>query len=186
MAFGRTADPQKDAERSERDRQKVDDRAGRERQKADEKAAKEKAVAEEAFLRSPVGRATAARAEGAGFLHVELEMSEIGRSNLDLVVGYGGAPGVDRKRAGHGDVLAQVEDVGWRLEHVGYVYVETGQVSRDKLMSSGQQVATLGRTVGHFLFRRTEAAIPMTPSGQRSQGRWAFLTSATDENDERR
>ena len=160
MAFGRTADAQKDAERSERDRQKADDRAGRERQKTDEKAAKERAAAEEAFLRSPVGRATGARAEGAGFFHVELEMSEVGRSNLDLLVGYSGVPGVERKRPGHGDVLAQVEDVGWRLEHVGYVYVETGQVSRDKLLSSGQQVATLGKTVGHFLFRRTEPSGP--------------------------
>ena len=158
MAFGRTADSQKEAERSERDRQKADDRAGRQRQKADEKAAKERAVAEEAFLRSPVGRATGARAEAAGFFHVELEMSEVGRSNLDLLGGYSGAPGVERKRAGHGGVLAQIEDVGWRLEHVGYVYVETGQVSRDKLLSSGQQVATLGKTVGHFLFRRAEPA----------------------------
>lgn len=159
MAFGWTAGPQKEAERSERGRQKADDRAGRERRKADEKAGKERATAEEAFLKSPVGRATEARAEGAGFFHVELEMSEVGRSNLDLLAGYGGAPGVDRKRAGHADVLAQVEDVGWRLEHVGYVYVETGQVSRDKLLSSGQQVATLGKTVGHFLFRRVECQV---------------------------
>jgi hypothetical protein len=163
MAFGRTADSQKEAERSERDRLKADERAGRERQKADEKAAKERAAAEAAFLRSPVGRASAASAEGAGFFHVELEMSEVGRSNLDLLAGYSGAPGVERKRAGHGGVLAQIEDVGWRLEHVGYVYVETGQVSRDKLLSSGQQVATLGKTVGHFLFRRAELAAPMTP-----------------------
>ena len=163
MFFRRTAESQKEAERSERDRQRADDRAGRERQKTHEKSAKERAAAEEAFLRSPVGRATAARAEGAGFFHVELEMSEVGRSNLDLLVGYSGAPGVERRRAGHGDVLAQVEDVGWRLEHVGYVYVETGQVSRDKLLSSGQQVATLGKTVGHFLFRRAEPAVPLDP-----------------------
>ena len=163
MAFGRTADSQKEAERSERGRQKADDRAGRERQKADEKVAKERAVAEEAFLRSPVGRATGARADAAGFFHVELEMSEVGRSNLDLLGGYSGAPGVERKRGGHGGVLAQIEDVGWRLEHVGYVYVETGQVSRDKLLSSGQQVATLGKTVGHFLFRRAEPAAPEDP-----------------------
>ena len=164
MAFGRTADPQKEAERSDRDRQKADDRAGRERQKADEKTAKERAVAEDAFVRSPVGRATAARARGAGFFHVELEMSEVGRSNLDLLVGNSGASSVERTRAGHGDVLAQIEDVGWLLEHVGYVYVETGQVTRDKLLSSGQQVATLGKTVGHFLFRRVEPGLAMNPS----------------------
>lgn len=163
MAFGWTAGSQKEAERSERDRQRADDRAGRERQKADAKVAKARAAAEEAFLGSPVGRATAARAEGAGFFHVELEMSEVGHPNLDLLVGYSGAPGVERKAAGHGDVLAQIEDIGWRLEHVGYVYVETGQVSRDKLLSSGQQVATLGKTIGHFLFRRAEPASPLGP-----------------------
>jgi hypothetical protein len=56
------------------------------------------------------------------------------------------------------DVLSQIEDVGWQLEHVGYVFQETGQQSRDKLLSSGQQVATYGKTVGHFLFRRVEAS----------------------------
>ena len=148
MAFGRTADVQKEMERSERDRQKADDRAGRERQRTDEKVAKGRAAAEEAFLLSPVGRATAARAEGAGFFHLELDMSEVGRSNLDLLVGYRGVPGVERKGPGHGDVLAQVEDIGWRLEHVGYVYVETGQV---------------GITIGHFLFRRAEPMAPPDP-----------------------
>jgi len=145
MAFGRTADAQKEAERNGRDRQRADDRAGRDRQKADEKVAKERDVAEEAFLGSPVGRAMAAGADGAGFFHVELEMSEVGRPNLDLLVGYSGAHGVERWRAGHTDVLAQIENVGWRLEHVGYVCGETGQ------------------TVGHFLFRRAETSGAATP-----------------------
>jgi hypothetical protein len=34
--------------------------------------------------------------------------------------------------------------------------VETGQQSRDKFMSSGQNVATSGATIGYYLFRRCE------------------------------
>jgi hypothetical protein len=36
------------------------------------------------------------------------------------------------------------------------VFVEEGQQSRDKFMSSGQNVAIKGTTVGYYLFRRCE------------------------------
>ena len=36
-------------------------------------------------------------------------------------------------------------------------FVEQGQESRDKFMSSGQNVAIKGATVGYYLFRRCEA-----------------------------
>jgi hypothetical protein len=147
---------QRAAEKAEREERKKAEQARRQQEAAAAAEAKHRAQQEKAFLASPVGRATTAFGEGAGFFHIQLEMSEIGRSGLDTVLGYSGGLGVERKRGGHSDVLAQIEDVGWRLEHVGYVYMETGQISRDKLLSSGQQVATLGKTVGHFLFRRAE------------------------------
>ena len=190
MAFGRTANPDKEAERLERDRQntavraqrdefaatqkatkeqiaatqkaaKADEAAAKAALRETENAAKQAAAAEKAFQASPVGRATTAAREGAGFFHLQLEMSEIGRSGADIF-GYTGGVGVERKRGGHTDVLSQIEDVGWHLDNVGYVYMETGQISRDKLLSSGQEVATLGKTVGHFLFRRAEPAA-LTP-----------------------
>lgn len=167
--FKRGGDPDKESQRLAQQEQKAIEKAEREARKKSEQArrqqeaaaaaeAKRRAEQEKAFLASPVGRATTAFTEGAGFFHIELEMSQIGRSGFDVLFGYSGGPGVERKRGGHSDVLAQIEDVGWRLEHVGYVYIETGQISRDKFLSSGQQVATLGKTVGHFLFRRVERA----------------------------
>lgn len=38
-----------------------------------------------------------------------------------------------------------------------FVFVEKGQQSRDKFMSSGQNVAIKGETVGYYLFKRCEA-----------------------------
>jgi hypothetical protein len=38
------------------------------------------------------------------------------------------------------------------------VFIEQGQQSRDKLMSSGQNVAIKDATVGYYLFCRSDAA----------------------------
>jgi len=164
--FKRGGDPDKEAQKLAEQQQKAAEKAAREdrrkveqalrqQQAAEAAEAKRRAAQEKAFLASPIGRATTAFEGGAGFFHIQLEMSEIGRSGFDAF-GYSGSLGVERRRGGHTDVLAQIEEVGWRLEHVGYVFQETGQQSRDKLLSSGQQVATYGKTVGHFLFRRAE------------------------------
>jgi hypothetical protein len=37
------------------------------------------------------------------------------------------------------------------------VFVEEGSQSRDKFMSSGQNIAVKGTTVGYYLFRRSDA-----------------------------
>jgi hypothetical protein len=40
------------------------------------------------------------------------------------------------------------------LVNGSFVFVETGQQSRDKFMSSGQNVAVSGTVVGYYLFKR--------------------------------
>ena len=55
------------------------------------------------------------------------------------------------------DVLNSVAHEGWELVNGCFVFVEQGQQSRDKFMSSGQNVAIKGTTVGYYLFRRCEA-----------------------------
>ena len=37
-----------------------------------------------------------------------------------------------------------------------FVFVEEGSQSRDKFLSSGQNVAVKGSTVGYYLFRRCD------------------------------
>jgi multidrug efflux pump subunit AcrA (membrane-fusion protein) len=55
-------------------------------------------------------------------------------------------------------VLNAVASEGWELVNGSFVFVEQGQQSRDKFMSSGQQVATKGVTMGYYLFRRNPSA----------------------------
>lgn len=43
-----------------------------------------------------------------------------------------------------------------RLENVGYVFQETGIVSKDKLLSSGQTGQVAGQIMGIYLFRAAE------------------------------
>jgi hypothetical protein len=93
---------------------------------------------------------------GDGFFQVQLEVSEVARSVWSS--SYQGYSVKEGEAQSHADVLSRIEAVGWRLEHVGYVYVMTGQVSRDKLLSSGQEVGVMGKTVGIYLFRRVDVA----------------------------
>lgn len=58
----------------------------------------------------------------------------------------------------HAETLAAIEAIGWRLEHVGYVFVVTDENTRHNLFLSGQQVAVSGETVGIYLFRTTGSA----------------------------
>ncbi len=68
------------------------------------------------------------------------------------------------KSQAHAGLLGEVESEGWRLENVGYVFQETGMVSRDKLLSSGQTGSVTGQIVGIYLFRAAELELPDQPS----------------------
>lgn len=140
MAFGKTQE-QKEAE-------------GREKAQRDEAArAKEE---RDAFLSSPVGQAATAKEQGQGFFEVQLK---VGSSQRDSTVWGGNNFALSRvKTQSHAGVLAAIEGVGWKLEHVGHVFVVTGESSRDKFMASGQQTAVSGETVGIYLFRNTDPA----------------------------
>ena len=128
-------------------------------QKAAEQAAREQREAAEgeerrrrAFLASPVGQATAAKEQGQGFLEIQLT---VGSSQRDSTI-WGDNVALPTKTASHAGTLAAIEAVGWRLEHVGYVFVVTDESSRDHVFASGQQVAVSGNTVGIYLFRSAD------------------------------
>lgn len=137
MAFGKTkTEAEKSLATSAKDQQ----------QKA-EQAKK----AEEAFRRTPVGQASTAREQGQGFFEIQLV---VGESQRDSTVFGGNNYALARdKTVTHAGTLAAIEAVGWHLEHVGHVFVVTGESSRDKFMASGQQTAVSGKTVGIYLFR---------------------------------
>ena len=51
-------------------------------------------------------------------------------------------------------ILNAVAREGWDLVTASFVFVAEGEQSRDKFLSSGQNVAVKGRTMGYYVFRR--------------------------------
>lgn len=141
-------------------------------EKAAEEAAKQQAAQAEAvrqqaaqverrrkaFLASPAGLATTAKEAGDLFFEVQLE---VGRQERDAV--FGAQRDVGGHRTSAASTLAAIEGLGWRLEHVGYVFLVTGETSTDKMFISGEQTAVSGKTVGIYLFRNPDATPPVPP-----------------------
>lgn len=105
---------------------------------------------EKDWLASPLGRASAAKSEGEGFFEIELE---VGRTDRDVF--FGTKDFGTHKKEDFSGLLSDIESIGWKLEHVGYYYMITGESTRDKLLSSGQSTAVSGKTMGVYLFRNT-------------------------------
>lgn len=139
-------------------------------QKAANDAAWEAERARKAFEESPAGRARAAFERGDGFYEVELDMRATGNLNSHGGSGVDSARGSSRTRSRRMDALSQVEGEGWVFVQASYVFVQTGEDSRDKFMASGQRTAIRGKIVGVYLFRRVEArSYPPVDNGDSSQ-----------------
>jgi len=103
------------------------------------------------FLASPIGQATTAKEQGQGCFEIQLE---VGSSQRDTTIFGGNNDNIEQtKTPSHAGTLAAIEATGWRLEHVGHVFVVTSESSRNKLLLTGQQTAVSGRTIGIYLFR---------------------------------
>lgn len=114
------------------------------------KQAKANLAAENTWLASPAGRASTAKERGDAFFQLQIEVSSLsGHSAF-------GSSSSRVKHGGRPDLLGQIEDVGWHLEDVGYVFVETGSTSTDRALSSGQGTVTRGQVMGIYLFRNTD------------------------------
>jgi hypothetical protein len=147
MPFGRSIE-EKEAARAEKERVRAD----RARQEA-ERLAAERAAAEHArYLASPVGRATMAKQDGARFFEVKLVVSTT-EGSTSWISGESSAT----SSITHTDTLGEIEDVGWRLEHVGYVFIVTSESTRERGFSTGENVAVNGQTMGIYLFRNADA-----------------------------
>jgi hypothetical protein len=133
MAWGKS-DEEKAAEVAMKEAQQLSQAEQRQRQ---------------AYLASPVGLAETARQRGDGFFHLELDISTLGGPASS----FGSSANQVKRSGGRPDLLGQIEEMGWRLEHVGYVFVETGSTSTNRVLSTGQGSVTRGVVQGIYLFR---------------------------------
>jgi hypothetical protein len=122
-----------------------------EEEKQVERRAKAEQEARAKYLASPVGKAEAAYQTGQRFFHLAINISEIEGRSSD----WNYSQSTQTRRFNAVDTLGQIEEMGWHLEHVGYVFVETGEIARSKVMSSGSVARTQGYVEGIYLFRRS-------------------------------
>ena len=140
--FAKDPQKQKGKEQARRDKERAKEETRRQQQNE---------AAWRAFWNSPQGRARAARDAGEKFFQISLDISQTERTVTSVL---SGSPETKTRAAGGQlHVLEAIESEGWKLEHVGYVFQETGSVSRDKFLSSGQTEQVTGRVVGIYLFR---------------------------------
>lgn len=131
---------------------KSDEERAAEKAALDASIAKQKEEAQHrAWLETPLGMATTAKESGNGFFEIELEIGSSKRT-----VTFGSADFGKHKKSDFSGLLSQIEYVGWKLEHVGYYFMITGETSRDKFLASGQNTAVNGKTMGVYLFRNTD------------------------------
>lgn len=95
-----------------------------------------------------------AKEQHQGFFEVQLIVGSSQRSTS--VFDPAGSTSGTSRTVSHAGTLAGIEAVGWRLEHVGYVFIVTGEASHDRVFGAGENIAVTGQTVGIYLFRNTD------------------------------
>jgi hypothetical protein len=138
-------------------RKTAEEKVARTAQKQADREAKAREKLRRKFFGSPAGQARVAFEGGAQVFQYEADVKAM-KALVNFVGPTGGTETLLSRLAG-GPVatLNTVADEGWELVNGSFVFLETGQVSRDKFMSSGQQVAVAGKVVGYYLFKRNEA-----------------------------
>ena len=117
-----------------------------------QRRAKEQEKAEKAFARTPAGEARAAFARGDYVFQYSTDVM-----NQQAIITHMVGSTTLQKTSDPIAILNSVCLEGWELVNGSFVFVEQGEQSRDKFMSSGQNVAIKGQTVGFYLFKRCEA-----------------------------
>lgn len=105
---------------------------------------------EEKFAASPPGRALAAYERGDLFFQASISASQVEgwaepdpkKKNDTVVVRTFNSP----------DVLGQIEEIGWRLEHVSWVHEQIHMKTSEVGNRSSARV--VGSVTGIYLFRR--------------------------------
>ncbi|MEJ2344289.1 MAG: hypothetical protein P8076_16580 [Gammaproteobacteria bacterium] len=118
----------------------------------EERAEKERKKREEEFAASPAGKARAAREAGMKIFQIDLPLSQTTGRTVAMLGAYASSS----ETQDYANVIQSIEEQGWHLEHVGYVFRLTGSETRDKLFASGQQEAVSGEIVGIYLFRAVD------------------------------
>ncbi len=110
-------------------------------------AAQQEEKRQAAHAASPAGQAAAAKAAGRRYFQVVDDVTTAKASAT-----WEGNVTREARRDQIG-LIESVEDAGWVLHDVGYVFQETASDSKSKAIGSGERTAISGKIVGIYLFR---------------------------------
>jgi hypothetical protein len=96
----------------------------------------------------PVDRARAAFDNGDRFFQAQLIVNEL----LTLTPSLTKTDSTVHETEGIAHILGDIESIGWRLEHVGYTFMEKAAITG--VYSSRTATWSAGQTIGIYLFRR--------------------------------
>ncbi|HEY0694036.1 MAG TPA: hypothetical protein VGD71_33955 [Kribbella sp.] len=111
--------------------------------------ARQKEREEAEFRESPVGKARASYERGDFLFQLSLDIEDIAAHVVAMENAY-----TERKATDVSEILNSVRIEGWNFHSFSTTFVNEGEVSRDKFLSTGQQVAVRGRIVGTYVFTR--------------------------------
>lgn len=100
---------------------------------------------------SPQGQARLAKHAGQTWFQVAIPIQETARSIRSQT--FGSVQTETTAQHEQGAVLDEIEAEGFDLVNAGWIFQETGSISRDKLLSSGQSSKVEGQVLGIYLFR---------------------------------
>ncbi|WP_141723014.1 hypothetical protein [Micromonospora matsumotoense] len=135
--------------------QVAEEAARKERQQREAEARRreeQRARTRQAFYASPQGQARLAFQRGDYVFQYSIDVM----SQEAIIVPMVGSTTL-KKTSDPVAILNAVCREGWELVNGSFVFVEEGQQSRDKFAASGQNIATKGRTVAYYLFKRCES-----------------------------
>jgi len=127
-------------------------REQRKEEKRKKAAEAEKARQEKEFNDSPAGKARAAKKAGMKIFQIDMPLSKSKAFTLPMLGAYSNKS----KAKDYSNLIQAIEEEGWHLEHVSYVFRWTGSESRDKFLASGQQESVSGEIIGIYIFRAME------------------------------
>jgi hypothetical protein len=141
-----------DEEKAALNAQRELERAQADKERERQRQAKEQARREREFLASPAGQARTAFERGDRLFQCSFDV----KNTTPVVVAMVGAT-TSGSTSDPTVILNSICTEGWELVNASFVFEELGSVSRDKFMSSGQNVAVRGTIIGYYVFRRSEA-----------------------------
>lgn len=127
-----------------------------------------------AFWASPAGEARRAFEDGD---HVFQYSIDVMNQNAIIVAMIGST--TSSKKIDPTAVLNSVCREGWELVNGDFVFVTHGQQSRDKFMSSGQNVSIKGSVLAYYLFRRSVANREAETEEQLRRRLWEPIVGTT-------